>query len=158
MLALTFDGFPRLSSCVPDSTDPCSLGLCEQKCSVLLGRVICTCFAGYRFDQERRRQGLSSCVDVDECQGPPEGSSQQDEEVDESPCEQTCVNSPGSYSCACREGYLLDPSDNRTCVQEHLAAHLSARITARGGQQQQQQSCYASCYTTKRMKKRVRNY
>ena len=30
-------------------------------------------------------------------------------------CHQRCVNTPGSYGCACNTGYQLD-SDGRTCV------------------------------------------
>lgn len=29
-------------------------------------------------------------------------------------CEQVCVSSPGSYTCACREGFTLN-SDGKTC-------------------------------------------
>ena len=64
--------------CVAEDEDPCSLNLCEQKCSVYFGRVICTCFAGYRFNRTLHKiaasagaddpeVGMSSCEDVDEC-------------------------------------------------------------------------------------------
>ena len=29
-------------------------------------------------------------------------------------CEQSCVNTPGSYSCDCNPGYTLN-TDNKTC-------------------------------------------
>ena len=70
--------------CIPEDLDPCSLNLCEQKCSVYFGRVICTCFAGFKFNQTlyklhaaaaRGGGGQSTtgdviakaCQDVDEC-------------------------------------------------------------------------------------------
>jgi len=39
------------------------------RCSVFLGRVVCTCFAGYRFDRHAHARGEPACVDVDECDG-----------------------------------------------------------------------------------------
>ena len=55
-----------------------SLNLCEQKCSVYFGRVICTCFAGFKFNQTLHKisaearaddpnSDAKSCQDVDEC-------------------------------------------------------------------------------------------
>ena len=44
--------------CLQSDQDPCSLDLCEQKCSVFFGRVICTCFAGYKFHAENQKNGL----------------------------------------------------------------------------------------------------
>jgi hypothetical protein len=39
--------------------DPCTLiDLCEQKCSVFFGRVICTCFAGYKFSADNQKAGI----------------------------------------------------------------------------------------------------
>ena len=34
-------------------------------------------------------------------------------------CEQLCVSSPGSYTCACHEGFTLN-SDGKTCNGEWL--------------------------------------
>ena len=63
--------------CVPDDINPCSLNLCEQRCSVYFGRVVCTCFAGYKFNKEKHlaasSQGtvssgpVQACEDIDEC-------------------------------------------------------------------------------------------
>ena len=45
-----------LGQCIPETVDPCDvMNLCEQKCSVYLGRVICTCFAGYKFNATKHR-------------------------------------------------------------------------------------------------------
>ena len=63
--------------CVPDDINPCSLNLCEQRCSVYFGRVVCTCFSGYKFNKEKHlaasAEGTDSsgpvqaCEDTDEC-------------------------------------------------------------------------------------------
>lgn len=42
-------------------------------------------------------------MDIDECTEWGEGA-----------CTQTCLNAPGSYSCSCLPGYLLEP-DGRIC-------------------------------------------
>ena len=42
-------------------------------------------------------------MDIDECKEQGEGV-----------CSQTCLNAPGSYSCDCVAGYLLEP-DGRVC-------------------------------------------
>ena len=42
-------------------------------------------------------------ADEDECQ------------ADNAGCEQTCKNTPGSYTCACTEGFLLE-SDKHMCT------------------------------------------
>lgn len=42
-------------------------------------------------------------MDIDECTEWGEGA-----------CSQTCLNVPGSYSCGCLPGYLLEP-DGRVC-------------------------------------------
>ena len=39
-------------------------------------------------------------------------------------CDQTCLNTAGSYECGCREGFVLDPADNVTCTHETQAGHL----------------------------------
>ena len=64
--------------CVPDDINPCSLNLCEQKCSVYFGRVVCTCFSGYKFNREKhlassqtqttQSGSVKLCEDIDDCQ------------------------------------------------------------------------------------------
>ena len=62
--------------CVPDDINPCSLNLCEQRCSVYFGRVVCTCFSGFRFNREKHTNQqpnsgstpVKVCEDIDECQ------------------------------------------------------------------------------------------
>ena len=50
------------------------------------------------------RGWLTVSSDVDECSAA------------RSPCEQVCVNEPGSYRCSCREGFTVMTSDPRRCV------------------------------------------
>ena len=42
-------------------------------------------------------------LDIDECS------------ASRSPCEQVCVNEPGSYRCSCRHGFAVMTSDPRRC-------------------------------------------
>lgn len=52
--------------CVSKDQDPCSMGLCEQQCTVYLQRIICTCFDGYRFSPENQKLGRKPvCVGKD---------------------------------------------------------------------------------------------
>ncbi|KAF2364421.1 EGF-like domain [Trinorchestia longiramus] len=89
--------------CLPEAIDPCSQNLCEQKCSVYFGRVICTCHSGYQFSPENHRRGISPvCIDVDECDTTNGG------------CDHACINTMGGHVCSCRPGYTL-LSDNATC-------------------------------------------
>ena len=58
--------------CISAEVDPChpdsGLTLCEQNCAVFIGRVVCTCYNGYKFNKEKHRRGEEACEDVDECQ------------------------------------------------------------------------------------------
>ena len=48
---------------------------------------------------------LLFCADIDECK------------LDSDQCAQTCINTIGSYTCSCSEGYLLN-GDRRGCSGE----------------------------------------
>lgn len=48
---------PALSLCV--GVDVCAASPCEQQCTDNFGRVVCTCYPGYRFDRERHRNHKS---------------------------------------------------------------------------------------------------
>ena len=61
-------------------------------------------------------------VDIDEC-------------IELSPCDEsaTCTNTPGSYACACNEGYTEDNNDTlgsaysgyqMTCIGKRLCFHF----------------------------------
>ncbi|KFQ81956.1 Low-density lipoprotein receptor-related protein 2, partial [Phaethon lepturus] len=96
---------------------PCGLGTCLNASLVCDGRQDCadgsdeagncsvpcqlSC-AHLCFPSPQGPDGLS-CMDIDECAEQGEGA-----------CSQTCLNAPGSYSCDCLPGYLLEP-DGRVC-------------------------------------------
>ena len=46
------------------------------------------------------------CEDIDECA------------VNTHGCSQLCVNTDGSYTCACLEGYETALTDNKACIGE----------------------------------------
>ncbi|KAI3377006.1 hypothetical protein L3Q82_000231 [Scortum barcoo] len=54
------DGFRFvMGQCIPESVDVCAASPCEQQCTDNFGRVVCTCYPGYRFDRERHRSHKS---------------------------------------------------------------------------------------------------
>ncbi|XP_077199785.1 growth arrest-specific protein 6 [Paroedura picta] len=83
-----------------EDIDECvvSPGICgEAQCKNLISSYSCFCDEGYKFDDETKL-----CQDVDECA--------------HNFCEQTCVNSPGSYSCHCNgKGGVKLSRDMNTC-------------------------------------------
>ncbi len=65
---------------------------------------------------------------------------------------QLCINTPGSYQCACGSGFELDPADNTSCVLQESAAAM--RTPPRSSMDNvADASCYASCATVSRLKK-----
>ncbi|XP_067419742.1 growth arrest-specific protein 6 isoform X1 [Emydura macquarii macquarii] len=83
-----------------EDIDECtvSAGICgEARCKNLISSYACLCDAGYKYDNLSK-----SCQDVNECE--------------EKLCEQTCVNSPGSYICHCDgKGRVKLSQDMNTC-------------------------------------------
>ncbi|KAG8504554.1 Collagen and calcium-binding EGF domain-containing protein 1 [Galemys pyrenaicus] len=45
-----------LGQCIPEDYDVCAEAPCEQQCTDNFGRVLCTCYPGYRYDRERHRR------------------------------------------------------------------------------------------------------
>ncbi|NXK52405.1 EGFL7 protein, partial [Chauna torquata] len=86
-------GWSRASSHVRS----CNTALCQVPCQnggrcAFPGR--CVCLPGWT--------GLSCQTDMDECAGRSHG------------CSQLCVNTAGSFLCACRDGFSL-AADNKAC-------------------------------------------
>lgn len=146
--------------CLPDSVDPCSQNFCEQKCSVYFGRVICTCFSGYRFSPENHKRGIQPvCLDIDECASRT------------GICEHECNNEPGSFRCSCRAGYRLR-GDNTSCELEseggavpspgHWDDPLSPQSihlpdAAQAHARDQDGHCSASCSSMGQMAEKIRS-
>ncbi|XP_047227968.1 collagen and calcium-binding EGF domain-containing protein 1 isoform X1 [Girardinichthys multiradiatus] len=102
-----------MGQCIPEDYDVCAGAPCEQQCTDHFGRVVCTCYSGYRYDRERHRNREKPyCLDIDEC-------------VDRnmSACSQICINTAGSFRCECEKGYFLD-DDGKTCTKGERAVHL----------------------------------
>ena len=58
--------------------DVCAEAPCEQQCTDNFGRVLCTCYPGYRYDRERHRRrekpyclGAWACASLPSCQDVP---------------------------------------------------------------------------------------
>ena len=95
--------------------------LCEHNCTNTAGSYFCSCYPGY-FLASNNFSCTSECsfaswpgdtshlfinlplslIDIDEC-----GARIAN-------CVQTCIDTPGSYSCGCRTGFAL-AADGYTC-------------------------------------------
>ncbi|KAG7499158.1 collagen and calcium-binding EGF domain-containing protein 1 isoform X1 [Solea senegalensis] len=102
-----------LGQCIPEDYDVCAGAPCEQQCTDHFGRVVCTCYPGYRYDRERhRKREKPYCLDIDECA-----------DKNTTACSQICINSVGSYRCECEKGFFLE-EDGKTCTNGERAVHL----------------------------------
>ncbi|XP_068958826.1 collagen and calcium-binding EGF domain-containing protein 1-like [Petaurus breviceps papuanus] len=127
-----------LGQCIPEDYDVCSEAPCEQQCTDNFGRVLCTCYPGYRYDRERHRNKVKPyCLDIDECAT-----------SNETLCSQICVNTLGSYRCECREGYIRE-EDGRTCTKGEKGHDEKAENVLKAG------TCCATCKEFHQMKQMV---
>ncbi|XP_069026478.1 collagen and calcium-binding EGF domain-containing protein 1 isoform X1 [Embiotoca jacksoni] len=102
-----------LGQCIPEDYDVCADAPCEQQCTDHFGRVVCTCYPGYRYDRERHRSREKPyCLDIDECA-----------DKNMTTCSHICINAVGSFRCECEKGYFLE-EDGKTCTKGERAVHL----------------------------------
>ncbi|XP_037547823.1 collagen and calcium-binding EGF domain-containing protein 1 [Nematolebias whitei] len=102
-----------MGHCIPEDYDVCADAPCEQQCTDHFGRVVCTCYQGFRYDRERHRNREKPyCLDIDECA-----------DKNSSACAQICINTAGSFRCECEKGYFLE-EDGKTCTKGERAVHL----------------------------------
>ncbi|XP_049651807.1 collagen and calcium-binding EGF domain-containing protein 1 isoform X1 [Accipiter gentilis] len=128
-----------LGQCIPEDYDVCAEAPCEQQCTDNFGRVLCTCYPGYRYDRERHRNRQKPyCLDIDEC-ATSNGTL----------CSQICVNTMGSYRCECHEGYTRE-EDGKTCTKGDKAGlpEKSENVAKPG-------TCCASCKEFHQIKQTV---
>ncbi|XP_039606429.1 collagen and calcium-binding EGF domain-containing protein 1 isoform X1 [Polypterus senegalus] len=134
------DGFKFvLGQCIPEDYDVCAGAPCEQQCTDNFGRVLCTCYEGYRYDRERHRNREKPyCIDIDECAS-----------KNETVCSQICINTPGSYRCECEEGYYRE-DDGKTCTKGERVSHFekSDHVMKAG-------TCSATCEEFQQIKQAV---
>ncbi|XP_004379329.1 collagen and calcium-binding EGF domain-containing protein 1 [Trichechus manatus latirostris] len=132
-----------LGQCIPEDYDVCAEAPCEQQCTDNFGRVLCTCYPGYRYDRERhRKREKPYCLDIDECAT-----------SNETLCAHICINTLGSYRCECREGYIQE-DDGRTCTKGDKYPNDTGP-EEKGKNAVQDGTCCASCKEFHQMKQTV---
>ncbi|XP_037548466.1 epidermal growth factor-like protein 7 [Nematolebias whitei] len=95
---------------LPPENSPSHRAVCEEPCGnggTCLKPNKCACLLGWT--------GPQCQTDVDECSG-------------RQPCMQQCVNTAGSYRCACRDGFRLT-GDGRSCQSIPSPAPLPSSNT-----------------------------
>ncbi|XP_071385530.1 collagen and calcium-binding EGF domain-containing protein 1 isoform X2 [Centroberyx affinis] len=118
-----------LGQCIPEDYDVCAGAPCEQQCTDHFGRVVCTCYPGYRYDRERHRSREQPyCLDIDECAN-----------KNMTVCSQICINAVGSYRCECEKGYSLE-EDGKTCTKGERA-----RFFGKSDNMMNAGTCSATC-------------
>ncbi|XP_016881046.1 collagen and calcium-binding EGF domain-containing protein 1 isoform X1 [Homo sapiens] len=131
-----------LGQCIPEDYDVCAEAPCEQQCTDNFGRVLCTCYPGYRYDRERhRKREKPYCLDIDECAS-----------SNGTLCAHICINTLGSYRCECREGYIRE-DDGKTCTRgdkyPNDTGHEKSENMVKAG------TCCATCKEFYQMKQTV---
>ncbi|XP_039624664.1 epidermal growth factor-like protein 8 isoform X2 [Polypterus senegalus] len=89
----------------------CDQAVCQSACQnrgICLVPNVCTCPPGWT--------GSQCQTDINECQ------------VQSRQCGHDCVNTPGSFLCTCRKGYILK-DDGRSCEQNEPGDTLSKSLS-----------------------------
>lgn len=113
------------------SSSGCSSAPCEHECTDVKGGYVCSCYKHYKPDSTNPRLcrqycGKQKCPalcdkdNVDICFCPDGYIKNQDvcQDIDECEmreCDQTCLNTFGSYECSCAEGFVLR-KDKYSCA------------------------------------------
>ncbi|XP_078086733.1 complement component C1q receptor-like [Mustelus asterias] len=111
--------------------DHCEGVPCEHQCHNLLAGYQCTCAPGYELAGNGHH-----CLDIDEC-------------AHKSHCPQLCINSPGSFSCHCAQGFTpveghcqdVDECVTQPCAQVCQNMEGSYRCHCRAGYVASGHSC-----------------
>lgn len=69
--------------------DLCHLDTCEHRCVMTESGLSCRCWDGFKLEENQR-----NCSDIDECQSQACGDN-------------LCINTHGSYTCLCKDGYEM---------------------------------------------------
>ena len=90
------------------SEDPCSNVDCGEAgvCLVSGSSHICSCLPGHQLDDQNE-----NCQDIDECQN-----------LNVCHSDATCLNTPGSYECYCKEGFI---GNGKECLGRLLVCILT---------------------------------
>ncbi|KAK6971063.1 mucin-like protein [Biomphalaria glabrata] len=75
---------------------------------------------------------MGTCVDVDEC-------------LNSKTCDHTCVNTEGSFTCSCRNGFRLDATDKKTCKDINECEERSSNCQHKCTNTEGNYTC--TCYT-----------
>uniref|UniRef100_A0A672HQ40 Thrombomodulin n=1 Tax=Salarias fasciatus TaxID=181472 RepID=A0A672HQ40_SALFA len=110
----------NLVTCEDQVTDdPCVALRCAQVCyEEEAGRYACTCDHGFQLAEDGR-----TCVDFNDCRDERQCPGDNfigelcvdTDECAQAPCEHECVNTHGSYECACFPGYRVSPESPDKC-------------------------------------------
>ncbi|ELU08794.1 hypothetical protein CAPTEDRAFT_204673 [Capitella teleta] len=93
-------------------------GGCQHRCTEGIRDEWCACDEGFDISPN----DLRKCLDINECAG-------ERGEVYNKDCH-TCVNTIGSYTCECDDGYGLDSATNQTCIGQYRGCYEDRRDRA----------------------------
>ncbi|XP_069121019.1 low-density lipoprotein receptor-related protein 4-like [Argopecten irradians] len=98
----------------------CEAGRCGEfgVCKALPHGPVCTCQLGYKLMTDN-----ITCKDIDECVITRQGRS---------PCQHTCTNTNGSFTCSCLPGYRLENNTNCKVQDPDPVLYVAANTGALG--------------------------
>lgn len=122
----------------------CSSGPCEHLCKDVTGGYTCSCFTGFIEDRKDPKRCVLYCAQQN-CPAMCDRNTGSScfcadgflldgnlcEDLDECAmeyCDHYCQNSPGSFACSCKKGYVL--KDEVKCVRSDLVSTTPAAAEA----------------------------